>query len=190
LVQQLQQALFQLSSESPLANTDAKTADALAERKKELTHQLAQIEKQSQSLQGGPKKRYIGPATQEVSFARYYDKMRRTIELTGTENFPQAAGQKLYGQLTMVITLDNKGRVLNTEVASGSGQLALDQRAQAIVRGASPFGAFTSDMNKQADQLVVVTRFQFARDETLETNMLAPVSSKPLKQTNALQPTN
>jgi protein TonB len=79
---------------------------------------------------------------------------------------------------------------LNTEVASGSGQLALDQRAQAIVRGASPFGAFTSDMNKQADQLVVVTRFQFARDETLETNMLAPVSSKPLKQTNALQPTN
>jgi protein TonB len=190
LVQQLQQALFQLNSESPLKNTDAKTADALAERKKELTHQLAQIEKQSQSLQGGPKKRYIGPATQEVSFARYYDKMRRTIELTGTENFPQAAGQKLYGQLTMVITLDNKGRVLNTEVASGSGQLALDQRAQAIVRGASPFGAFTSDMNKQADQLVVVTRFQFARDETLETNMLAPVSSKPLKQTNALQPTN
>ena len=114
LVQQLQQALFQLSSESPLKNTDAKTADALAERKKELTYQLAQIEKQSQSLQGGPKKRYIGPATQEVSFARYYDKMRRTIELTGTENFPQAAGQKLYGQLTMVITLDNKGRVLNT----------------------------------------------------------------------------
>jgi periplasmic protein TonB len=182
LVQQLKQALFQLSSDSPLPNTDAKTADALAERKKELTHQLAQIEKQSQSVQGGPKKRYIGPATQEVSFARYYDKMRRTIELTGTENFPQAAGQKLYGQLTMVISLDNMGRVLNTEVASGSGQLALDQRAQAIVRGASPFGAFTPDMNKQADQLVVVTRFQFARDETLETNMLAPVSSRPLKQ--------
>jgi protein TonB len=188
LVQQLKQALFQLNSESPLSNTDAKTADALAERKKELTHQLAQIEKQSQSVQGGPKKRYIGPATQEVSFARYYDKMRRTIELTGTENFPQAAGQKLYGQLTMVISLDNKGRVLNTEVASGSGQLALDQRAQAIVRGASPFGAFTPDMNKQADQLVVVTRFQFARDETLETNMLAPVSSRPLQQTRPLQP--
>ena len=187
LVQQLQQTLFQLSSESPLQNIDAKTADALAERKKDLAHQLAQIEKQSESLQGGPKKRYIGPATKEVSFARYYDKMRRTIELTGTENFPQAAGQKLYGQLTMVITLNNKGQVLNTEVASGSGQLALDQRAQAIVRGASPFGAFTADMNKQADQLVVVTRFQFARDETLETNMLAPVSSRPLKQVLPLQ---
>jgi protein TonB len=88
----------------------------------------------------------------------------------------------------MVISLDNKGRVLSTEVASSSGQLALDQRAQAIVRGASPFGAFTPDMNKEADQLVVVTRFQFARDETLETNMLAPVSSTPSQQTRPLQP--
>ena len=77
----------------------------------------------------------------------------------------------------MVITLDKQGHVWNTEVASGSGQFVLDQRAQAIVRGASPFGAFTADMKKEADQLVVVTRFQFARDETLETKMLAPDSS-------------
>jgi protein TonB len=177
LIQQLRQALFQLNSPDQPQVSEAKAADALAERKKQLANQLAQIEKQSQALQGGPKKRYIGPATKEVSFARYYDKMRRTIEVTGTENFPQAAGQKLYGQLTMVITLDKQGHVLNTEVANGSGQFVLDQRAQAIVRGASPFGAFTADMKKESDQLVVVTRFQFARDETLETKMLAPDSS-------------
>jgi protein TonB len=177
LIQQLRQALFQLNSPDQPQVSEAKAADALAERKKQLANQLAQIEKQSQALQGGPKKRYIGPATKEVSFARYYDKMRRTIEVTGTENFPQAAGQKLYGQLTMVITLDKQGHVLNTEVANGSGQFVLDQRAQAIVRGASPFGAFTADMKKEADQLVVVTRFQFARDETLETKILAPDSS-------------
>ena len=29
-------------------------------------------------------------------------------------------------------------------------------------------------MKRQADQLVVVSRFNFARDETLETKMLAP----------------
>lgn len=177
LIQQLRQALFQLNSPDQPQVSEAKAADALAERKKQLANQLSQIEKQSQALQGGHKKRYIGPATKEVSFARYYDKMRRTIEVTGTENFPQAAGQKLYGQLTMVITLDKQGHVLNTEVANGSGQFVLDQRAQAIVRGASPFGAFTADMKKEADQLVVVTRFQFARDETLETKMLAPDSS-------------
>ena len=182
LINQLKQSLFQLNTQGPLQANEAMPKDALTERQKLVTHQLAQIEKQSQALQGGPKKRFIGPATQAVSFARYYDKMRRTIEVTGTENFPQAAGQKLYGQLTMVITLDNKGHVLSTEVASGSGQFVLDQRAQAIVRGASPYGAFTSDMKKEADQLVVVTRFQFARDETLETNMLAPDASTSSKR--------
>jgi protein TonB len=137
LIEQLKQELTQLSNQAPSAASDGKT-DAVIERKHQLSSQLAQIEKQSQALQGGPKKRYIGPATQEVSFARYYDKMRRTIELTGTENFPQAGGEKLYGSLTMVITLDAKGRVLETEIASASGKPLLDKRAQAIVRGASP----------------------------------------------------
>jgi protein TonB len=66
----------------------------------------------------------------------------------------------------------------------------LDQRAQAIVRGASPFGAFTADMKKEADQLVVVTRFQFARDETLETQMLAPDSSAASKRAVQTQSKN
>jgi len=79
---------------------------------------------------------------------------------------------------------------LNTEVASGSGQFILDQRAQAIVRGASPFGAFTPDMKKEADQLIVVTRFQFARDETLETKMLAPDSNATSKQAIDIQRKN
>jgi len=173
LIEQLKQELSQLSNQA-LNATQNGQSDAVIERKLQLSSQLAQIEKQTQALQGGPKKRFIGPATKEVSFARYYDKMRRTIELTGTENFPQAGGEKLYGSLTMVITLDAKGRVLETEIASASGKPLLDKRAQAIVRGASPFDAFTPEMKRQADQLVVVSRFHFARDETLETHMLAP----------------
>lgn len=188
LLQQLQQELSQLNSQSPATNNDGKE-EALNERKHQLSSQLAQIEKQTQALQGGPKKRYIGPATQEVSFARYYDKLRRSIEITGTENFPQAAGEKLYGSLTMVITLDAQGRVLSTEIASPSDKPLLDKRAQAIVRGASPFEAFTPDMKRQADQLVVVSRFHFARDEKLETQMLAPQTNTPTSRSTAVQRT-
>lgn len=179
LIQQLKQELFELSSHPPQANRGSMDSDSLIERQRQLSSQLAQIEKQSQTLQGGNKKRYIGPATQESSFARYYDKMRRSIETTGTENFPQAGGEKLYGNLTMVITLNAKGQVLQTEIAKSSGRALLDQRAVAIVHGASPFDGFTSDMKRQADQLVVVTRFNFARDETLETRMLAPQPKTP-----------
>ncbi len=188
LLQQLKQELSQLNSQSPAATSEGQ-AEALKERKHQLSSQLAQIEKQTQALQGGPKKRYIGPATQEVSFARYYDKLRRTIEITGTENFPQAAGEKLYGSLTMVITLDAKGQVLATEIASASDKPLLDQRAQAIVRGASPFEAFTPEMKRQADQLVVVSRFHFARDERLETQMLAPQPNNASSRSTPVQRT-
>jgi protein TonB len=176
LIQQLKQELQALNSQQANATNDAKQTETLADRQNQLSRQLALIEKQSQALQGGPKKRYIGPATQEVAYARYYDKMRRTIETTGTENFPQAAGEKLYGSLTMVIVLNDQGKVLSTEVANGSGKTILDQRAQAIVRGAAPFDPFTLEMKRQADQLVVVTRFQFSKDETLATHMLAAPS--------------
>ena len=179
LIQQLKRELFELSNHPPSVSQSSTDPESWLERQKLLSKQLAQIEKQSQALQGGLKKRYIGPATQESVFARYYDKMRRTIETTGTENFPQAGGEKLYGSLTMVITLNASGKVIQTEIAKGSGRAILDQRALAIVQGASPFDSFTADMKRQADQLVVVTRFNFARDETLETRMLAPPPSAP-----------
>jgi len=179
LIHQLKQEIFQANSQNPQAANEPAKTEALTERQKQVSSQLAQIEKQSQILQGGPKKRFIGPATQEVSFARYYDKMRRTIETTGTENFPQANGEKLYGSLTMAITLSAHGKIIQTEIARGSGNAILDQRALAIVQGASPFDRFTSEMKRQADQLVVVTRFSFSRDETLETRMLAPQTLKP-----------
>ena len=179
LIQQLKRQLFELSSQPANASQGAAESESLVEKQKQLSQQLAQIEKQSQALQGGSRKRYIGPSTQESIFARYYDKMRRTIEATGTENFPQAGGEKLYGSLTMVITLNASGKVIQTEIVKGSGRGVLDQRAIAIVQGASPFDNFTAEMKRQADQLVVVTRFNFARDETLETRMLAPSASAP-----------
>ena len=96
LIQQLKRQLFELSSQPANASQGAAESESLVENQKQLSQQLAQIEKQSQALQGGSKKRYIGPSTQESIFARYYDKMRRTIEATGTENFPQAGGEKPY----------------------------------------------------------------------------------------------
>jgi TonB family protein len=69
----------------------------------------------------------------------------------------------------MVITVNTDGRVLHTEVVQSSGQADLDRRAQAIATAAGPFGNFTPAMRKQADQLAIVSRFIFSRNNTLET---------------------
>ena len=91
------------------------------------------------------------------------------MEDKGTENFPEQAGRKLYGELTMIVTVNHDGRVLETEIVQSSGNPTLDRRAEAIARAAGPFGAFNATMRQKADQIAMVARFKFTRDQTLET---------------------
>jgi protein TonB len=144
------------------------------EKRRQLLKQLAEIERRISKDNTRPRKRYISPATRDEVYALYYDQLRRAIEDKGTENFPQVAGKKLYGELTMIVTVNHDGHLVSTEVAEGSGNRLLDRRAEAIARNAAPFGRFTKAMRTQADQIVVVSRFKFTRDETLETKVTAP----------------
>ena len=141
------------------------------QKRKQLIKILAEIEKRINEENARPKKRYVSPATREEVYALYYDNLRRRIEDKGTTNFPELAGKKLYGQLTMIVTVNFDGRILDTEVVESSGNLTLDRRAQTIVKGTGPFNTFTAAMRRQADQIVVVSRFKFTRDETLETQL-------------------
>ena len=139
------------------------------EKRRQLVKLLAEIEKRINEENARPRKRYISPATREEVYAVYYDQLRRKVEDKGTQNFPEQSGKKLYGELIMVVTVNHDGRVLDTEVVQGSGNRLLDRRAQAIARAAGPFGHFGPAMRARADQIAVVSRFKFTRDQTLET---------------------
>ncbi len=141
------------------------------EKRRRLIKLLAEIERRIKEENARPKKRYVSPATREVPYAVYYDAMRRLIEDMGTTNFPMAGGKKLYGELTMLITVNNDGQVLATEVVDSSGVPVLDRRAELIARSAGPFGNFSDDMRRSFDQLVLVSRFKFTRDELLEAKV-------------------
>lgn len=141
------------------------------ERRRQLLHLLAEIEKRINAENARPKKRYLSPATREEVYAVYYDGLRRRIEERGTRDFPEAAGRKLYGELTMNITIDALGRVVDAEVVRPSASRQLDKRAIAIVMAAGPFGPFSAAMRAQADQIVVTSRFRFTREDELETTL-------------------
>lgn len=144
------------------------------EKRRQLIKLLAEIERRIKQENARPKKRYISPATREEVYAVYYDSLRRAIEDKGTENFPQAGGKKLYGELTMVVTVNFDGRILATEVVQSSGNRTLDRRAEAIAKSAAPFERFNEAMRRKADQILVVSRFIFTRDATLETRLATP----------------
>ncbi|MGR4867880.1 energy transducer TonB [Variovorax sp. LARHSF232] len=153
---------------NPGAPTENKAQD---EKRKQLVELLAEIERRVNEENARPRKRYVSPATREAAYAVYVDQLRRRIEARGTENFPTAAGKKLYGELTMLVTVNFDGSVLGTEVVEGSGNQLLDRRAQAIVRSIGNFGKFSDAMRRQTDQIVLPSRFKFTRDETLETQV-------------------
>ena len=171
LLAQIQKQLATMPPPDPkLPANDPEQAER-EEKRRQLIKILAEIEKRINEENARPKKRYISPATREEVYAVYYDSLRRKIEDKGTSNFPELAGRKLYGELTMLVTVNFDGHILATEVVETSGNLTLDRRAQSIVRSTGPFARFTESMRRKADQIVMVSRFKFNRDETLETKL-------------------
>ena len=173
LLTQLRQRLAALPEYDPREAAQQQAREQQEQKRKQLLKQLAELEKRINEENARPKKRYISPATKEAAYAVYYDALRHKVEEKGTENFPEVGGRKLYGDLIMVLTINHDGRVLETEIVQSSGQQDLDRRAQAIAYTSGPFGSFTPAMRAQADQIVVVARFSFTRDQVLQANVQA-----------------
>ncbi len=171
MLAQVRTQLAALRPPEPNSPSPSPEQETREEKRRRLIKLLAEIERRIKEENARPKKRYVSPATREVPYAVYYDVMRRLIEDMGTTNFPTAAGKKLYGELTMLITVNHDGQVLGTEVVDSSGIPLLDRRAEMIARSSGPFGSFSDEMRRDFDQLVLVSRFKFTRDEMLEAKV-------------------
>lgn len=171
MLSEIKRELAALPPPDPRRDQGSPLERAQEDRRRQLLRMLAEIEKRINEENSRPKRRYISPATREEVYAIYYDQLRRKIEDRGTRNFPESQGKKLYGELTMIVTVDALGRVVDTEIVQPSSSRVLDRQAMAIVRAAGPFGPFTTGMRAKADQIVVVSRFRFTREEALETTL-------------------
>lgn len=171
LLAQVKDQLATLAVRDPKVESLDPERAARQEKRQQLLKILAEIEKRINEENARPKKRYISPATRQAVYAIYYDALRQRIEEKGTRNFPEQSGQKLYGVLTMTVTVNFDGQILASEVVVSSGNRTLDRRALSIVQGAGPFERFSAEMRQRADQIVVVSRFKFTRDDKLETRL-------------------
>ena len=174
LLAQVRRDMALLPPPDPTHDDGSPDAADTRETRQQLMAILAEIERTTNLDNKRPRKRFVSADTREAVYALYYDALRRRIETQGTRHFPQTQGQKLYGELTMSLTVDAAGRVIEAEILQPSTTPALDQRALAIVRSAAPFGNFTPEMRREADQLIVSARFRFTRDDKLESTLGVP----------------
>jgi protein TonB len=158
-----------LQQGNPAATADASEVQKVRQRLK----LLAEIERKVREENERPKKRFVSPATLSKVHATYYHEFKQRVEELGTRNFPQVGGRKLYGELTMSISLDRSGAVLQTQVLESTGDARLDKMAVAIVNSGAPYGKFSENMLREFQILVVVTRFKFTRDDALSTSIVS-----------------
>jgi protein TonB len=141
---------------------------AMARREAEIARDVADYNKR-------PVKTQLTPSTREVSHALYYTALQKKIELTGTLNFPQHDGKKMYGDLVVYIPVYQDGSLYLKEggprIERSSGNSALDAAALVIVRQAAPFGHFPAALMKDGRERVweIITRFSFTREQQLQT---------------------
>lgn len=161
-------------------NPQAQATEEMRLRKERM---LAELEKRINAQNIRPRKRYISPSTREDLFAVYYARMRRRIEDEGTRHFPAEGGRKLYGSLTVNVTTDSAGKVIEAQVVQSSGNAVLDRKALQIVYTSAPFDRFTAGMSAQTDQIVITSRFHFTRENDLSTQLQAlPTPANPPSQ--------
>ncbi|MBB5203494.1 protein TonB [Inhella inkyongensis] len=174
LLTQARRELAKMPPPDPEREAATPEGKAQAERRRQLLALLAEIERRVNQDNSGPRQRFVSPATQEVVYARYYDALRRRIEARGTRDFPTQGGRRLYGQLTMTLSVNAEGRLVDMEIVQSSGNALLDRRAAAIVQACAPFGKFSPEMRQEAEVLVVSARFSFDRDHGLAATLDAP----------------
>lgn len=146
------------------------TPDAtdLMARSLQMARMEAQIEREYKAYQERPKRHFIGARTQEYRFARYVEDWRVKVERVGNLNYPDEARQKkLYGSLRLTVHIKSDGTLEKVDIDRSSGSKILDEAAVRIVQLAAPYAAFSDDIRRDTDILVIPRTWTFTRSDQL-----------------------
>ncbi len=149
---------------------DKSSGQDLVNRAFEIARQAAEIDKNMDTYQKMPRRKFIGARTQEYRYAQYIEAWRIKVERIGNLNYPNAARQKkIYGSLQLTVSIRADGSLESVEVSRPSGERILDAAAQRIVRLSAPFPPLPADIRKEADILSITRTWTFTSTDRLES---------------------
>jgi protein TonB len=120
----------------------------------------------------------ITPDTRESVVAPYLDAWRGKVERIGTLNYPASARRTaLTRNPTLEVTLAADGRLAAATVRTSSGLPELDQAAIDILKLASPFDPFPSELAARYATLRFAYEWQFVDGRAARGRLGAPADS-------------
>jgi protein TonB len=122
----------------------------------------AEISREWQEYQQRPRRMFLNARTQEYKYAAYMEAWRAKVERIGNLNYPEEAKRRhLTGSLVLDVVLRNDGTIKEVLVMRSSGHKLLDDAAVRIVRLASPFASFPSEIRAEVDELSIMRTWKF-----------------------------
>ena len=102
--------------------------------------------------------------------AQYMKDWEMKVEKTGNMNYPEVAAKKNFSAtLTMDVGIKADGSIYSIRINKSSGNPALDDAAQRIVRMSAPFAPLPSELLKELDVLVITRVWKFSDESGLIT---------------------
>lgn len=163
---------YQVAQNKTQEQQDSSGADGqdLVQRSLEIARLEAQISKSLDMYENLPRRKFIGARTQEYRYAQYVEDWRSKVERIGNMNYPEIARRdKIYGKLTLTVSIRADGSVESIEINRPSGQRILDASAIRIVKLAAPYPVFPPDIAKETDVLSITRTWTFTSSDKLES---------------------
>lgn len=127
-----------------------------------------------------PRQLIISADTRESKIAGYLDAWKRRIEAVGDEYFPELGDlDGLTGSPTLEVSIFATGELAEVIIRKSSGSAILDQAALDILRRASPFDPFPTEVREEYDSLRFAYKWLFAENPvpaTASVNQSSPTS--------------
>ncbi len=112
-----------------------------------------------------PRQLVISADTEESVVAAYLDRWKRRIEAVGVAHFPEISGlDDATGSPTVEVSISASGDLIEVITRQSSGSAVLDRAALDILRRASPFDPFPSEIREEYDSLRFAYKWVFGRN--------------------------
>lgn len=109
-------------------------------------------------------RRLAGDGTSSIEETFYLRAWLRKVRRIGQLNYPSEAVQKkLYGTLSLYVSIAPDGSLVETRVLESSGHEVLDNAAVNIVKLAAPFSPFPASIARDTELLEIVREWEFRK---------------------------